>query len=162
MATYQDLSLTHRLFMKAYPFSRYAVNPVPCAVMSKPLNETRIALVTSAGLHTPAQKGFDHDFKGGDFSFREIPNFVETNILIESHKSSAFDHSGVEADRNLVFPLDRFRELEAQNFIGELNHRHFSFMGSITKPQKLIEETAVQVAKLLREDKVEAVFLTPV
>ncbi len=162
MATYQDLSLTHRLFMKAYPFSRYAVNPVPCAVMTKPLHEARIALVTSAGLHTLAQHGFDHDFKGGDFSFREIPNFVEIETLIESHKSTAFDHSGIEADRNLVFPLDRFRELEAQNFIGTLNHRHFSFMGSITKPKKLIEETSVQVAKLLRADHVDAVFLTPV
>ena len=162
MATYHDLSLTHRLFMKAYPFSRYAVNPVPCAVLSKPLSEIRIALVTSAGLHTPAQTGFDHDFKGGDFSFREIPNDVQTNTLIESHKSSAFDHAGIEADRNLVFPLDRFRELEVQNLIGTLNHRHFSFMGSITKPRKLMEETSVEVAKLLRADQADAVFLTPV
>ena len=45
---------------------------------------------------------------------------------------------------------------------GALNHRHFSFMGSITKPEKLLDETAIQVAKMLREDEVDAVFLTPV
>ncbi len=162
MATYDDLSFTHRLFMKAYPSSRYAINPVPCTPLRQPLHEARIALVTTAGLHTPEQSGFDQDFKGGDFSFRVIPNAVETNTLIESHKSSAFDHAGIEADRNLAFPLDRFRELAAQGVIGALNHRHFSFMGSITKPEKLLNETAIQVATMLRADDVDAVFLTPV
>lgn len=162
MATYSDLSLTHRLFMKAYPFSRYQIQPLPCAPLTKPLSETRIALVTSAGFHTPEQHGFDHDIKGGDTSYREIPNHIETQTLIESHKSSAFDHTGIEADKNLAFPLDRFRELAEQNIIGALNHRHFSFMGSITKPEKLITETAIEVAQKLRADSVDAVFLTPV
>ena len=82
--------------------------------------------------------------------------------LIESHKSDAFDHTGIEADRNLAFPLDRFRELEARGVIGALNHRHFSFMGSIVGPRKLIEETAPQVAEMLREDGVNVALLTPV
>ena len=34
----------------------------------------------------------------------------------------------MQADRNLAFPLDRFRELEMRAAIGVLNHRHFSFM----------------------------------
>jgi len=51
--------------------------------------------------------------------------------LIEAHKSDSFDHSGVQADRNLAFPMDRFRELVARGEIGAMNHRHFSFMGSI-------------------------------
>lgn len=162
MATYGEMALTHRLFMKAYPFARYAINPVLCAKLEKPLNAARVALVTTAGLHAPEQAGFDSSLKGGDASFREIPNAVTTSTLIEGHKSDAFDHSGVEADRNLAFPLDRFRELVARGAIGSLNHRHFSFMGSILKPKRLIEETAPQVAERLRADGVDVAFLTPV
>jgi D-proline reductase (dithiol) PrdB len=162
MATYRELILKYRLFMKAYPFTRYAIQPVPCAKLDKPLNVARVALVTTAGLHSPDQPGFDHSFKGGDVTFREISQAVETSTLIESHKSDAFDHSGVQADRNLAFPLDRFRELEARGEIGALNHRHFSFMGSITKPERLIAETAPLAARLLRDDGVDVAFLTPV
>ena len=73
-----------------------------------------------------------------------------------------YDASGAKIDVNLVFPLDRFRELEADGTIGTLNHRHFSFMGSITKPKPLIDETAPDVALKLKNDKVDVVFLTPV
>ncbi len=161
MATYKEMSLPVRLFMKGYPFSRYAIDPVPCAQLRMPLSEARMALVTTAGLHTPQQKSFDQ-VTIGDSSFREIPNTIATEDLIESHNSSSFDHAGVEADRNLVFPLDRFRELIERGTIGELNHRHFSFVGSILNPRKLIKETAPEVARCLRADKVNAVFLTPV
>ena len=162
MANYRELALKYRLFMKAYPFARYAINPVPCAKLEKPLSMVRVALVTTAGLHMPEQAGFDSFLKNGDASFREIPNTVTTRTLIKAHKSDSFDHSGVQADRNLAFPLDRFRELVARGAIGSLNHRHFSFMGSILKPKRLIEETAPQVAERLRADGVDVVFLTPV
>ncbi len=162
MATYNDLSLHVRLFMKGYPFSRYAIEPMPIARLEKPLNSSRFALVTTAGLRTPGQSDFDHKIKKGDTSFREIPNTIKTDALVESHRSYAFDHRGIQADANLAFPLDRFRELESKKIIGELNHRHFSFMGSIVGPGRLIEETAPQVARMLREDNVDAVFLTPV
>ena len=162
MATNSDLSLLVRLFMKGYPFSRFTIDPVPCAPLRKPLNEARLALVTTAGLHAPEQPGFDQSIKMGDPSFREIPNTIETQSLIEGHRSSAFDHAGIGADRNLAFPLDRFRELVERGEVGELNHRHFSFMGSIVGPRRLIEETAVEAARRLREDRVDAVLLTPV
>ena len=162
MATYEDLSLHVRLFMKGYPFGRYAIEPLPRAPLRKPLAAARVALVTTAGLRTPAQSDFDHSIKKGDTSFREIPNTIEMQSLIESHRSYAFDHAGVEADRNLVFPLDRLRELVARGVVGALNHRHFSFMGSIVGPGKLINETAPAVAQMLREDGVDVVLLTPV
>jgi D-proline reductase (dithiol) PrdB len=162
MANYNDLSLHVRLFMKGYPFSKYAVIPVPHARLEKPVSAARVALVATAGLRTPEQRDFDRSIKMGDTSFREIPNDIEVRSLIESHRSNAFDHSGIEADANLAFPLDRFRELESENVIGELNHRHFSFMGSIIGPRKLIETTAPQVARYLIEDNVDLAFLTPV
>ena len=162
MATYNDLSLHVRLFMKGYRFSRYQIDPLPHAKLRHPLSEARVALVTTAGLKMPGQPDFDHSIKMGDTSFREIPNRIETRTLIESHRSYAFDHSGIAADNNLAFPLDRFRDLVAQGIVGELNHRHFSFMGSIVGPHRLTEETAPQVARSLREDQVDAVLLTPV
>ncbi len=161
MATYDDLSLHVRLFMKGYPFARYAIDPAPRAPLTKPLGQSRIALVTTAGLRAPDQEDFDHSIKMGDASFREIPNTIETQSLIESHRSYAFDRAGIQSDVNLAFPLDRFRELEARGAIGEMNHRHFSFMGSIVGPRKLIEGSAPRVARMLAEDRVDAVFLTP-
>lgn len=162
MATYADLSLPLRLYLKSYPFHRYTINPVPLSKLKKPLSQARIALLTTAGLRLPDQSGFDYSFKGGDASYREIPNDVDLKALIEDHKSPSFDHSGVQADANLAFPLDRFRELQARGEIGELNHRHFSFMGSILNPRKLIEKTSLEVAELLRADRVDVAFLTPV
>jgi len=120
-----------------------------------------VALVTTAGLHTAGQPPFDWSLKMGDPSYREIPNQIDTQSLRESHKSKAFNHAGIRADKNVVFPLDRFRELAGRGDVGELNHRHFSFMGSVIGPGRLIEETAPEVAGLLREDGVDAVFLTP-
>jgi D-proline reductase (dithiol) PrdB len=162
MATYNDLSLPVRLFLKGYPFSRYAIAPTPCATLARPLRAARIALVTTAGLHTPDQPDFDYTDKRGDCSVREIPNSMDVRLLRESHRSQSFDHRGVESDRNLAFPLDRFRELVARGAIGELNYRHFSLMGSIVGPRRLIETSAPDVARALRQDAVEAVFLTPV
>jgi D-proline reductase (dithiol) PrdB len=162
MASYEDLKLPVRLFMNTYPFSRFALNPIPCAPLRKPLRGSHVALVTTAGLHTPAQPAFDSSIRRGDSSFREIPDSVDPQSLLESHKSDAFDHAGIQADRNVAFPLDRFHELALRGEIGSLNQRHFSFMGSIIEPGHLTGVTAPQVARLLAMDGVEVVFLTPV
>jgi len=98
----------------------------------------------------------------GDCSYREIPNAIQTQVLINGHKSAAYDERGLETDPNLAFPLDRFRELEIEGKIGALNHRHFSFMGSIIKPKSLIEKTAPEVGHILKADDVDVAFLTPV
>ncbi len=148
--------------MHRYPLDRYAVSDAPSATLKKPLGESRVALVTSAGLRLESHAPYDRGLSSGDTTFRELSNDVDLKTLIEDHKSSAFDHSGVAADANLAFPIERFRELVGQGKIGELNHRHFSFMGSIIGPETLISETAPAVAELLVEDKVDCVFLTPV
>ena len=164
MATFADLKLTHRIFMQNYPFSRYAITDNPCIKLAKPLSKCKFALVTTAGLRLETDTPFSHSTtnKLGDCSFREISNDVQVQNLFEDHTSSSFDHSGVEADKNLALPIERFRELVANKTISSLNHRSFSFMGSIIAPNKLIKETAPQVAKLLKEDAVDCVFLAPV
>ena len=60
MATYDDLSLITRTFLRRYPFARRRIDPVPCAPLQKPLRECRVALVTTAGLYTPNQDNFNY------------------------------------------------------------------------------------------------------
>jgi hypothetical protein len=51
--------------------------------------------------------------------------------------------------------------LEADGKIGSLADVHYSFMGAGLNPSAF-EQSASQVAGLLKQDKVDAVFLTPV
>ena len=159
MARLEDLKLTHRLFVEAYPFR--TSDWAPGARLEKPLSQSKLALISSAGLHLPDQPPFDLEIRGGDVSFRELPGTLDVRDLRISQRSSDFDQTGAREDSNLVFPLDRFRELAERGGIAELNHRHFSFMGSITAPGKLLSDSAPRVAEMLCEDRVEAVFLAP-
>lgn len=122
----------------------------------KPLDECRVALVTTGGVHLPGDRRFDIDDPAGDCSYREIPTGTEE--LIWTH---AYYRPDEGSDLDSVFPLQTFRRLEREEIIGELNQRHFSFMGAIHDPGSLIEETAPEVAGRLVADKVDAAFLTP-
>ena len=70
VATLAELPLTARLFLKAYPWRR--IDPVPWSPLRRPLQDARVALVTTAGLSLPAQEPFDNEVRGGDWTFREI------------------------------------------------------------------------------------------
>ncbi len=122
----------------------------------KPLSECRLALVTTGGVHLPEQPRFDIDDPLGDCSYREIP--AGATDLTWTH---AYYRPGEGTDLDSVFPLWTVRELAGEGVIGELNHRHFSFMGAIHDPGPLVRETAPEVAGKLAEDGVDVVLLTP-
>jgi D-proline reductase (dithiol) PrdB len=159
VARLSDLSLRNRVFMATYRYR--ALDPVPFARPRKPLSGARVALVTTGGVHLPSQAPFDGAMKGGDSSFREIPSETAVETLAIAHKSDAFDQTGFRADRNLGFPLDRLREMAARGEIGALNGRALSFMGSITAPGRLVNETAPGAAALLEADRVDVALLVP-
>lgn len=160
MAKLSDLKPGYWLFMKAYPFRR--VDWRPGATLIKPLKDARIALVTTAGFCRPEQPPFDMSLRGGDCSYRIIPADTDLNTLTISHSSDAFDIRGISLDKNLALPLDRMKSLVEAGVIGSVSPRHLSFMGSIAAPGRLIGETAPEAARILTEDAVDAVLLTPV
>lgn len=160
MGDTREFSLSIRLFLKAYRWRR--IDPVPNAPLRKPLARSRLALVSTAGMVAPEQPPFDDTVKGGDWSFREIPADTDPRTLIDCHRSETFDHAGLAADANLGFPLERVRELADRGRIGSVNHRHLSFMGSITAPGRLQKETAPAAARLLVADEVDVALLVPV
>jgi D-proline reductase (dithiol) PrdB len=160
MARLSDLKLKYRLYMQAYPYRH--IDWRPGTELRKPLATSKIAVVTSAAFYGPDQKPFDPKARGGDYSYREIPEYLALDTLRIGHKSDAFDHSGIEGDKNLALPLDRLRELKRDGLIGEPAKRHYSFMGSITAPGRLMQVTAPEIAEKLAADRVDAVVLTPV
>ncbi len=100
--------------------------------------------------------------RGGDSSYRVIAADAELARLEEHHRSASFDHTGIEQDRNVAFPLDRLRELAAAGEIGSVAPRHLSFMGSITAPGRLARRTTPEAAALLVADQVDLALLVPV
>ena len=122
----------------------------------KPLCKSRLALVTTGGVHLPDQPRFDIDDPAGDYSYREIP--ATANDLTWTH---AYYRPDEGSDLNAVFPLETLRGLVSDGAVGELSARHFSFMGAIHDPTPLVERTAPEVADKLVEDQVDLVLLTP-
>jgi len=155
-----EFPLKYRIFLKAYRWRR--IDPVPWAPLKKSVAQSRLVLVSSAGIVTSEQKPFDNSIRGGDPSIREIPSDVDVTTLIETHRSDAFDHTGIRQDPNLAFPADRLGELSAAGIIGSLNHRYLSIMGSVTAPGRLIKRTIPQVVPKLVEDRIDIALLIPV
>ncbi len=160
MAAIADLPLWVRATLKIYPWRR--ISPTPLATLAKPLASCRVALVTTGGLVAAGGEPFDDAVRGGDWSYRVIPGDVDVASLGEFHRSSSFDHAGIEADRNVALPLDRLRELALDRTIGEVAPRHLSFMGSITAPGRLVQRSAPEAAELLVRDEVDVALLVPV
>jgi len=129
---------------------------LPFVRPKKPLERSRLALVTTGGVHLPEQPRFDIDDPAGDCSYREIP--ASAHDLTWTH---AYYRPDEGSDLDAVFPLETLRGLVRDGAVGELSERHFSFMGAIHDPTWLVESTVPEVAGKLVEDRVDVVLLTP-
>ncbi len=160
MATLSELSARDRRFVEGYAWRR--IHPTPWHVLDTPLSESRVALISSAGMVAPDQEPFSRSVSGGDVSFRILPADTDLTTLRLTHKSRAFSRDGIHADPNLALPLDRLRELAAAGTIGSVSPRHLSFMGSVTAPGRLVAKTAPAAVDVLEEDGVDIALLVPV
>ena len=128
-------------------------------VKGVPLAQRRVALVTTAGLHLRSDLPFDNG--GAGIDYRVIRSDVAPSDIVMSHASVNFDRSGFQSDWNVVFPLDRLKELVQEKIVGALAAFHYSFMGAIAQIVRY-EPKARELAALLKADRVDAVLLTPV
>lgn len=125
-------------------------------VPGPPLNKRRIAILSTAGL----QRRGDRPFMEGTADFRLIPGDLNASDLVMSHISVNFDRTGFQEDHNVIFPIDRLRELAAEGVIGAVADYHYSFMGA-THPQEM-EKAVRHLAGLFKSDAVDTVLLVPV
>jgi D-proline reductase (dithiol) PrdB len=92
--------------------------------------------------------------------YRVIPGDISAGDLVMTHISTNFDRTGFQRDWNVVFPLDRLKELALEGIIGSSAAYHYSFMGAADPAA--MEPAARNLAGLLKGDRVDAVLLVPV
>ncbi|MFO7171404.1 MAG: glycine/sarcosine/betaine reductase selenoprotein B family protein [Bacillota bacterium] len=131
---------------------------IPWAHLQKPVAQCRLVLITTGGLYLANQ--FQEPFSDhphGDPSFREFPAAVQLEDLRIAHPG--YDTAHAEADRNVVFPLDRLRELERSGVIGRLAPFHYSFMGHLTRPLSLLADSLPNLVERVRRAEADVALI---
>lgn len=142
-----------------YPVYKWieSETPPPLTPLRKPISESRLGLVASGGIYVEGQVAFH--FKD-DISYREIDTATPSEKLRATH--FAYDLSDARSDPNVVFPLDRLRELVAAGEIGSLSPRAYTFMGGIYSARKVRDTLAPAICERLRQDEVDIALMVPV
>lgn len=142
-------------------FSFVESRDIPWVPFNGPVHKSRVALITTGGVHLKSDQPFDMQDPSGDPSFRQIPGDADPDELTITH--NYYDHGDADGDVNIVFPVERIRELAEFGEIGAVNHRHFSFMGHVLPPHidTLTNSTSREVARALKSDGVDLAILTP-
>ncbi len=158
-----------RLLAAYYQASdRQPQHPIPWTPLERPLSECTFGLVTSGGIyHRGHQPPFDIERERqepiwGDPTFRAIPADIAPEEVAVSHLH--INPVDVEADFNILLPIQRFKELAAEGVIGGLAETAYSFMGYQGFPpntQAWETRHGPQVAAMLKEEGVNCVLLTP-
>ena len=156
----EALSEVERKTLQFFPCMEF--DATPWTPLEKELAQSKVALVTTAGLHLRGEKPFVSDFKGGDPSFRVIPSGASSADILQSHVSIGFDHTGFYRDINIAFPKDRLRELAERGEIGSVSENFYSFMGALRDMRRVVDNTGPEVAQRLKDEGTDVVLLVPI
>ena len=133
------------------------INPsgdIPWTLLKRPVAQASIAIVSTAGVHLCSDKPFDLQT---DTSFRIIPRTSSSTEVCLTHEH--YDRRDALRDLNLVFPLERLLELEAEGTIGRVAGVHYGF-GFIHNPEDLLAPGR-KIGPLLAQAAVDLVILVP-
>ena len=138
--------------------------PIPWKPLAKPLSEYTVALLSSAGIALKDDQPFDQEGERqnpwwGDPTYRVLPKTATEKDVRLYHLH--VDPSYAEQDLNCLFPLQRLQEMENSGRIGHMSDRHYSIMGYILNPERLLQETVPALIHNLKEDMADVVVLVP-
>jgi D-proline reductase (dithiol) PrdB len=149
--------------------SDFNYETTPWAPLRRPLSKSRLVLVSAGGLFVEGDDPMGPDgptqaeaiprigeFIRGAPTLSVIPRDTEPSRLRVRHPG--YDIRGTLRDRNVVFPIDRLKELEAEGVIGELAEEAYSFVGASSQ-LRLLAEGAPAWAERLKSRGVDAALL---
>ncbi|MDN7240767.1 glycine/sarcosine/betaine reductase selenoprotein B family protein [Planococcus sp. N028] len=132
---------------------------VPETVLTKPLKECTVALVSTAGVHLKSDLPFDVDNPAGDHTFRLIPGDADEKELTVTH--IYYDTKFAKTDPSIVFPLQQLRDMAETGDIGAVASANIGLNGGILDTQLVEQESIPQVVKLIRNENIDIVLLVP-
>ena len=137
---------------------------IPWTPLSRPLADSTIALISSAGLALKTDRPFDQEGERqnpwwGDPSYRILPRTATAEDVKLYHLH--IHPRVVEQDLNTLLPLQRLLELEDGGEIGRSAAHHYSFMGYTLQPQVLLEQSTPAMIQHMKQDGVNVVVLVP-
>jgi glycine/betaine/sarcosine/D-proline reductase family selenoprotein B len=134
--------------------------PIPWCELRQPLERTRVALITTGGLHRAGEPRFrvlEDPF--GDTSFRVVPHGTRREEL--DLEALYVDRKYTTDDPEVALPMKALEALHRDGKVGAPAARHYSFCAGIVRPFPGLRESVERLAPLLAQDEVGAVILLP-
>ncbi len=141
------------------PYQWSVYETAPLTPLRKPLNQCRVALLTSGGVSRKDAPPFD-PLARNDLRVDAIP--AETASAHFQIHDDYYNHGDADRDINCIFPLDRLRELAAEGVVGSVAPHHYSgFMGRTYIRTAVMTQAAPALARRLADEAVDAVVMVP-
>ncbi len=143
-----------------------AYRSIPWAPVTRPLSESKISLVSTAGLSMKGDEPFDMEYERkrptrGDSSFRKLEASATSETIEANHLH--VDTRYILRDLNVALPLDRLRERVEAGEVGSMAATHYSIMGYQGNDSSLLEqESAPAIAQAMKSEEVDLALLAPV
>ena len=129
---------------------------VPWTPLTKPLSDCTLMMLASAGVHCWTEPPFQSP---NDLTFRLIDSDADAATLTLSHPAP-IRRPGL-ADINVVFPVERLRELQGEGLFRALTPHHVSILGAIKQLRELHYEMAPAIAAHARAEGTDLLLLVP-
>jgi hypothetical protein len=124
--------------------------------LTKPVSQSRIALLSSAALRLASQPPFA---PREDLSYRRVPSDPNAGEIVIDH------HSGIgtlpKQDPEIVFPRSALAALAEKGVVGALAPFHYSFMGGVRRHQEIENRLGPALAEKLVAADVDLALLVP-
>lgn len=163
----EGYSWIHALETRYPGWHLQSVEGFPFALPAKKLSESKVCLISLAGVYRKGQKPFSTSpgmvpaplramriKDRGDWSFREISLDAESTDLAVAH--AHYDTREAEEDINCIFPMIRLVELEVEGVIGACAEVHYGLMGFVPEVQLLVRTAAGEIVPRLKAQQVDA------
>lgn len=150
------LQLVNEITAPMPPMPVARLGEPPWTPLERPLSESRVMLVSSAGVHRRDEEPFRFV---NDLSYRLISADADPESLRPCHPSPIRRPGRI--DINVVHPYQRLAELVDAGIVGEATASHLSILGAIKLLVPLVSELGPQMAAEAKNAEANVVALIP-